>query len=255
MSNKLFKDHFSEHAHSYAKARLTYPPDIFAWLAEIVPHQRVAWDCGTGNGQAAIGLANHFERVLATDASTSQIAYAILHARIEYSVARESQCRLADGDAALVTAFSAVHWFNQKAFFAEAQRVLGHQGVCAIWCLSLLRITPHIDTILDGFHHETLASWWPPERALVDAHYQQIEFPFVELDSPGFCFEKHWTLVRFAKLLRSWSGVLRYQAALGHDPIDPLIEQMLPFWGNDIRRVTWHLCGRIGRVEKQYNVE
>ena len=210
MSEKLFKDHFSEYAESYAQARLTYPPEIFTWLAEIAPHRQVAWDCGTGNGQAAISLANHFERILATDASTRQIAHAFPHARVEYSVAREDQCRLADGSVALVTAFSAVHWFDQQAFFVEAQRVLGHNGVCAIWCPSLPRVTLPINAILDHFHHETLAPWWPPERVQVDTRYQQIEFPFVELDSPGFRVEKHWTLERYAKFLRSWSSVRRY---------------------------------------------
>lgn len=250
MSNKPFKDYFSENAEGYVKARFTYPPEVFTWLAEIAPHRQIAWDCGTGNGQAAIGLANHFERVLATDASAQQIAYAIPHAQIEYHVARERHCHLAEGSVALVTAFSAVHWFDQPAFFAEAQRVLGHKGICAIWCPSMPRVTTPINAILDSFHQETLAPWWPPERVQVDTCYQQIEFPFIELNLPDFCVDKHWTLARYAEFLRSWSGVRRYQAALGHDPIEPLIEQMQPLWGDDIRRVTWHLCGRIGRVEK-----
>jgi len=87
MRNKPFKDYFSEQAKSYAEARFTYPPEIFTWLAEIAPHRQIAWDCGTGNGQAAIGLAEHFERVVATDASASQIAHALtwhLHGRVGY---------------------------------------------------------------------------------------------------------------------------------------------------------------------------
>lgn len=254
MLNKSFKDYFSEYADSYAQARLTYPPEMFTWLAEIAPHRQIAWDCGTGNGQAAIDLANHFKRVLATDASTRQIEHAIRHPRIEYNVAKENQCLLTNGSAALVTAFSAVHWFDQPAFFAEAQRVLGHQGICAIWCSSLPQVISSIDAILERFHDKTLAPWWPPERVYVSSRYQQIEFPFIELESPDFYIERHWTLQRYAQFLRSWSGVRRYQAALGEDPIEPLIEQIKPLWGNDIRQVTWHLYGRIGRVEKPSHV-
>ena len=33
-------------------------------------HERV-WDCATGNGQAAIGLAEHFAHVVAPDASVN----------------------------------------------------------------------------------------------------------------------------------------------------------------------------------------
>ena len=68
-----FKDHFSTQAADYAKYRPHYPPALFEYLASIAPAKKVAWDCGTGNGQAALGLALHFEMVIATDPSEKQI--------------------------------------------------------------------------------------------------------------------------------------------------------------------------------------
>ncbi len=67
-----FQDYFSDDAASYAAHRPTYPRELYAWLAGIVPEGIVAWDCATGNGQAAIALADHFEKVIATDASEAQ---------------------------------------------------------------------------------------------------------------------------------------------------------------------------------------
>ncbi|MEK7716601.1 MAG: SAM-dependent methyltransferase, partial [Pseudomonadota bacterium] len=68
-----FKDHFSQHAGDYARYRPDYPEALFAFLTKSVTQHELAWDCGTGNGQAALGLAGHFDRVIATDPSQTQI--------------------------------------------------------------------------------------------------------------------------------------------------------------------------------------
>ena len=69
MSAARFKDHFSGHAEYYARHRSGYPAALFEWLAAQCGTRELAWDAGTGNGQAARGLAPYFERVYATDAS------------------------------------------------------------------------------------------------------------------------------------------------------------------------------------------
>jgi len=57
-----FKDHFSAQAADYAKFRPGYPRELFDYLRSIAPSRQLAWDCGTGNGQAAFGLALVFDR-------------------------------------------------------------------------------------------------------------------------------------------------------------------------------------------------
>lgn len=71
-----FKDHFSSASERYAAYRPDYPAALFAWLAGQCAEQELAWDCATGSGQAALGLAPHFRRVVATDASAEQIRHA-----------------------------------------------------------------------------------------------------------------------------------------------------------------------------------
>ena len=67
------KDHFSGHAACYQQFRPNYPDALFAYLASLCPAHELAWDCATGNGQAAVALAPHFDSVIATDASAQQI--------------------------------------------------------------------------------------------------------------------------------------------------------------------------------------
>src|SRR5579872_6222807 len=84
-----FKDHFSALAAQYAAFRPTYPPELFAYLAGSCVHRRLAWDVACGNGQASGPLADHFDAVVATDASAEQIGAAAAHSRITYRVGRE----------------------------------------------------------------------------------------------------------------------------------------------------------------------
>ena len=64
-----FPDHFSEIAESYATSRPRYPAELFVWLSGLVQRRKLVWECAAGSGQATLGLAAIFERVIATDAS------------------------------------------------------------------------------------------------------------------------------------------------------------------------------------------
>ena len=57
---------FSPIARQYAESRPGYPAELFDYLASLVDRRDLAWDCATGNGQAALQLTRHFGRVIAT---------------------------------------------------------------------------------------------------------------------------------------------------------------------------------------------
>ena len=61
----IFKDHFSGHSQDYSVFRPCYPAQLFSSLASLCSVRDVAWDCATGSGQAAIGLADHIDPALA----------------------------------------------------------------------------------------------------------------------------------------------------------------------------------------------
>ena len=145
--NSAFKDHFSSQATDYARFRPNYPAELFAWLAGIAPSRDTAWDCGTGSGQAAIGLAAHFARVFATDPSRKQLEHAEPHPRIDYRLA-PAEVRLLDtASIDLVTVAQAIHWFDLDKFYAEAKRVLKPGGIIAAWTYTLLDVEAGVDTL------------------------------------------------------------------------------------------------------------
>jgi SAM-dependent methyltransferase len=243
-----FQDHFSTQAKTYASARPTYPPGLFAALAKLCSGHDLAWDAGAGNGQASVALAAHFGRVVATEPSAAQIASAMPQAKVEYHQSAETAPMLADGSVDLVTVAQAVHWFDRPKFYAEVRRVLRPGGVVALWAYELSGITPEIDAAVLRFYRGPIDQYWPPERAHIEQGYRSIEFPFRELAFPMAVMELDWTLPQFAGYLRSWSAVVRFQKEQGFDPVAVLETELAPLWGEGARRITWPLVGRIGRV-------
>ncbi|HEY4574270.1 MAG TPA: class I SAM-dependent methyltransferase, partial [Thermoanaerobaculia bacterium] len=181
-----FKDHFSGHASGYASFRPGYPTALFDFAASLAPGRALAWDCATGNGQAALGLAERFARVIATDASAEQLAQATPHPRIEYRQAPAEQSGLPDGAADLVTVATAVHWLDFDRFYAEAERVLAPDGAIVVWSYNLPRVTPEISALVDRLSYQIVKTYWPPERRWVDEEYRHLPFPFAEVEVPQF---------------------------------------------------------------------
>jgi SAM-dependent methyltransferase len=234
---------------AYAAHRPTYPARLFAELAARAPSADLAWDCATGNGQAAVGLAAHFRRVIATDASEAQVASATPHERVSYRVALAESSGLDSASVALVTVAQALHWLDLDRFFAEVRRVLVPRGVIAAWCYTLLEVDDRVDPLLRHFYEKTLGPYWAPERRLVDAGYRTIEFPFDEFDLPPLAIEQCLTLDQLAGYLRTWSATQRYAEERGRDPVPGLIDEIARVWGDHAagRPTRWPLSIRAGR--------
>lgn len=245
-----FKDHFSGHARDYAAARPTYPPALFDWLAGQCEGRALAWDAGCGNGQSALALAVHFERVVATDPSAAQIAAATPHPRVEYRTEPAEACSLPDAGTDLVAVAQAVHWFDQARFHAEVRRVLRPGGVVAVWAYGISRVSPAVDAIFDTLHDRTLAPYWPPERGHIVTGYRDLPFPYAPLPAPpAFAMACRWTLADYLAYLRTWSGCQRHLQATGIDPVDAIAAAMAAAWGDPAqpRDVRWPLVLRVGR--------
>ncbi|MBN8473498.1 MAG: methyltransferase domain-containing protein [Sulfuritalea sp.] len=244
-------DHFSGHAAGYAKARPFYPPELFVWLARQCAKTDLAWDCGTGNGQAARALAEHFRHIHATDLSAQQIAQAAPDPRIDYRAAPAEVSGLPERSCDLVTVAQALHWFCGDPFYAEVRRVLKPGGVFAAWTYTLLRGEPALNSIVEDFYRNTVGPWWPPERRWVDLAYRDMPFPFADIATPDFEIRLEWTLEDLLAYLRTWSATQRYMKEKGSDPCIELGERLLAIWPrpNDGKSIIWPVALRCGRFE------
>jgi SAM-dependent methyltransferase len=244
-----FKDHFSGHAVDYARYRPYYPDALFSYLASLTNTRDLAWDCGTGNGQAAHGLVQHFERVIATDASADQIRSAAPHERIIYRVEPAERTSIPEASIDLTLVAQALHWFDFDRFYAEVRRVLKPNGILAAVAYGGTRISPKVDPIKARFINEIVGPYWPPERRYVDEGYRTIPFPFAEITPPLLHLEALWALDDFVGYLDTWSATKRYEQRHRTSPIDLVRLDLLAAWGDPEERkvVQWPLHMRVGR--------
>ena len=242
-----FKDHFSAHAVEYAKFRPRYPKELFRWLATVAPERELAWDCATGNGQAAVELAELFECVIATDASEKQIGRAEAHACVGYRVAPAEESGIDSNTVDLITVAQALHWFDLDRFYAEARRVSKPGGVLAVWAYKLATVSPEIDAVVNHYYSEVVGPFWPEERILVEK-FEELAFPFPEIEAPPFEMVAEWNAEHLIGYLRTWSATQGFRAANQRDPLEEIEEGLRTAWGNGVRRVVWPLTVRVGRV-------
>ena len=244
-----FRNYFGPQAANYREFRPRYPAALFHYLAAAGGGTRLAWDCATGNGQAAVRLAERFARVIATDPSDEMIAQAIPHPRVTYAVAKY-ESGLPARSANLVTVAQALHWFDVDSFIREVRRVLVPGGVFAAWCYSRCSVDPGVDEVVDLFYRVTLGPYWSRERRFVDEGYRTIALPLDEMAPPPFEMTEQWSLSEFASYIRTWSAVGKFIAARGEEPVLSFEEALASMWGapEQRRRVKFPLHCRIGEV-------
>ncbi len=244
-----FKDHFSSHAAAYAAYRPSYPPELADWLASIAPSPGLALDVGAGSGQLSVLLAEHFDRVVATEPSAEQIESAVRHHRIDYRIAPAEKSDLADASVDLLTAAQAAHWFDLPAFFGEARRVLATEGAIVLISYAGMEHNSSIEPLIDAFRLETLKLYWPAERQLVENRYRDIHLPFETIAAPPFFIEVQWPLAAMIGYLDTWSAIRAMERDQGRGMFDSFLAELTKTWGDPetIRTIRWPLAIAAGR--------
>lgn len=240
------KDRFSEHSQNYASFRPLYPPELFDHIFRHVNRFDLAWDAGTGNGQAARVLARVFKNVVATDISAKQIEFAERLPNIEYSIAAENS-GLPDHTANLITVAQAIHWFDRDRFYEEVSRAGAPGALLAVWGYGLISFNKAIDPIVTHFYKNVIGPYWDKERKHIDDKFQNIRFPYKEITSPHFEIKVNWNLDDFRGYLGTWSAVRNYISERGNDPVPELIREIKPLWARS-EEGRFEIFLRMGKV-------
>jgi SAM-dependent methyltransferase len=244
------KDLFSANAPQYAAFRPDYPAALYDFIFSYVKNFSAAWDCATGNGQAARELSARFQQVQATDISEKQMLSGFQAANIQYAISPAEQTNFPDNFFDLITVAQAAHWFKLDKFYEEVKRVARPDAMLAIWGYGLLSVNPAFDQKLLKFYKEVVGPYWDPERKLIDESYQTIPFPFREIPSPAFSFTKQWNIQHLQGYLGTWSAVQKYGKANSHDPVSDFMADSQDAFGNGIQEIKFPLFLRLGVVEK-----
>jgi SAM-dependent methyltransferase len=258
------KDLFSSQSKEYASSRPTYPRALFKFIVSLVDEKNLAWDCATGNGQAALVLADYFKQVIASDISARQLENAQQKSNIKYQIFRAEDTPLKDNSVDLITIAQALHWFDFDRFYSEARRVLrktkdgktavGGGGILAAWAYGLHTISPEVDKVTHQLYEDILGDeYWSPERKYVEDRYETIPFPFEQIPAPEFQIQLSWNLSELVNYYRSWSSVQKFIKKNKYDPVSEVSSSLEYGWGgknhvNKKRKVVWPLYVKIGKL-------
>ena len=245
----MLKDLFSNQSNTYAKYRPTYPAELYKYILQFVEERRLAWDCATGNGQAAVALADYFEKVIATDISEAQIKNAVQKENIEYSVVPAEETSFENNSFDLITVAQAYHWINWKKFHGEAKRTGKSNAVVAIWSYNLLQSDDeNLNALFRHFYKDITGSYWDHERRHIDDNYANVDFDFAELPSKSFTTEVLWTKEQLLGFFQSWSAVQHYIKTNGSSPLDLIQMDLDAIWNEkETTRIYFPIFLRMGR--------
>ena len=247
---RMQKNPFAAEAAEYAHLRPTYPDELFAFLATVVTERAVAWDCATGNGQAATHLAGYFGRIIATDESPEMIAQAPRDPRIDYRAAEAEDSGLESRSVDLVTVASAIHWFDLRRFYAEVRRVVKPGGTIAAWTYYTPVFGSDIDAIIHRLAHDILGAYWDERVHYVVDEFHDLPFPFQPIEAPPFQTYMKWDMRDLLAYFETWSSSLKYREANHVSPTSLIEDDLARVWKDpqQKRDLRFPLYMRLGRV-------
>lgn len=251
--NHAYKDRFSFQAAEYRRFRPTYPLELFDYLSSLTEEHTAAWDCATGNGQSAVALASHYSKIIATDASSSQIQQAIRHKNVDYHTAPAHNNDVDDSSIDLVTVAQAVHWFSHRQFYSEVSRVLKPHGVIAVWAYHLPLVNPETDKLVEYLYATVLRPFWEDEIRHIETGYRDLPFPFIKLQTPQFSMKANWNLREFTGYIETWSATAAYRQKNGRSPVEEMMQPLHKAWENPESKKTlsWPLILMAGRLKEE----
>lgn len=241
------KDNFSAQAVSYAQFRPGYPDALIDYVTSFVSEKKTALDLATGNGQVAVKLAPHFQKVFATDISARQLENAIAAENIVYRQEPAEQTSFEDNTFNLITVAQAVHWFDFSVFYKEVYRILKPDGVFAALGYGLLSTNERTDKILHHFYYDIVGPYWDAERKYIDERYRTIPFPFKEVETVDWSESFVWSVAQLTGYLETWSATQHYMKKTGINPVDLIRHELELVWPTTNMKVTFPLLLRIGR--------
>jgi SAM-dependent methyltransferase len=165
---------FSGLSQEYQRYRPDYPGEITAAGAMFLragglacDSRLLAVDVGAGTGissrawRRALGNACRIVGIEpGEDMRREAIAGTSAGQRIEYRIGTAEALPIATGEAGLVAAAQAAHWFDRPRFYAEANRVLGPAGWLPLWGTTGIGRRPPSSIITKAYSRRT-----PPATA------------------------------------------------------------------------------------------
>lgn len=232
---------FAEGSGQYAAARPLYPTALFEWVAAACRNRDAAWDCATGNGQAATGLARYFAQVEATDLSEAQVGQGFEAPNIRYSAQPAESTGFANASFDLVAVAQALHWFDYDRFWPEVRRVARPGALFCAWGYAWFRGAEAVRQGLLDPLAEIVQPYWADNNRLLWRGYrpEEVRFPFDPVQTPALRLEVNWSTRELAAYVRTWSAFKRAAADGNSAALEHILGEAQQALGPETRHDLW----------------
>lgn len=184
--------------------------------------------------------------------SESQLHHAIKKTNIDYIKTTAEEADFGDKKFNLICVAQAAHWLDLEKFYGVVVNHLAADGIIALIGYDLVQTSSACDHLIRKLYSDMLQGYWDDERKHIDTNYQNLYFPFDEIDCPDFCYQASWTFEHLIGYLNSWSAVGHYIKKNKQNPIDAIKNELADVWGNGTKRdIRFPVFVRAGKYHSQ----
>jgi len=206
---------------------------------------KMAVDVGCGTGMSTRNLFGKFDNVLGVDLSEAMISeaqqcYKQYQPNVAFKVAKAEAIPVPDNSTQLILVGRAIHYFDQKTFFKEVDRVLVENGVVAYYSVHFPTVIVPGDKeksdAVNAIYWDYLDNklYWPTNQfdgTLIGArnrrdYYVGMPSPFTESNvDETISYDREMTLSELARELDTYGGAVRFREIEGDTEGDKMIAE------------------------------
>eukprot|EP00092_Neocalanus_flemingeri_P040606 GFUD01044215.1.p1 GENE.GFUD01044215.1~~GFUD01044215.1.p1 ORF type:complete len:296 (-),score=85.22 GFUD01044215.1:32-874(-) len=237
----------------YSSKRPEHPPAIVDKVLSFLqkkysgPMSR-AVDVGCGTGMSTCNLFTKFDNILGVDLSEAMIEQAkknFAKDSVEFKVSGAESLPVEDCSVQTVLVGRAIHYFDQKTFFGEVNRILVPGGVLAYYSVHFPTVFVHqdeeksklVNDIFWEYMDTYLEKYWPRNafdgeligsRNRRDYYVNVVKPPFAETEvDETVSYDREVTLADLANELDTYSAAVKHREDKGDKAGDDMIKEFL----------------------------
>jgi len=210
----------------------------------------LAVDVGCGSGMSTCNLFGKFEKILGVDLSEAMVNQASQsfnesQPNAEFKVAPAEKLPLEASSAQMILVGRAIHYFDQKSFFEEVDRVLVPGGVVAYYSVHFPTILlpsdemkgNEVNSIFWDYMDNKLGPYWATNafdgtkigsRNRRDYYVNGIKTPYNETNvDETVSYDREVTIAELARELDTYGAAVRHRESEGDKAADEMLEEFI----------------------------
>jgi len=210
----------------------------------------LAVDVGCGSGMSTCNLFGKFEKILGVDLSEAMVNQASQsfnesQPNAEFKVAPAEKLPLEASSAQMILVGRAIHYFDQKSFFEEVDRVLVPGGVIAYYSVHFPTILlpsdemkgNEVNSIFWDYMDNKLGPYWATNafdgtkigsRNRRDYYVNGIKTPYnVTNVDETVSYDREVTIAELARELDTYGAAVRHRESEGDKAADEMLEEFI----------------------------